>query len=449
MNLFARQMSGYLSRNSLAVLLCLFVPSVLSAQYRDYRELYESETVSTFKEQVEFLSSSAMEGRGAGSQGECDAAAYVAERLMSCGVELLSGEEGDLFGIKKENGDTLTSRNVIGIIPGYDKSLKNKYVVIGARLDNLGTMNVNVDGVTVEKTFYGANGNASGLAMMLHLAGMMSTNRVLLKRSVVFVAFGASEWDNAGSWYFLNRSFPRVKDIDAMVNLDMLGTGSRGFFAYTASNPDLNNSLKAIEGTLQPVLPEIVSMEPVRSDHRSFYNSRIPSVFFTTGMFPEYNSARDTASIIEYDWMERILEYLYNFSLYLINGPKPEFEVTASRKTANEDPGIVAYNDCDVLPTFLGSSDPTVFLKKWVYVYLKYPQEAIENGIQGKVLVDFIIDEKGKVRNVKVVRGVDPLLDEAAVKVVSASPDWKPARRMGKKVKCEMALYVEFKLKRK
>ena len=52
-------------------------------------------------------------------------------------------------------------------------------------------------------------------------------------------------------------------------------------------------------------------------------------------------------------------------------------------------------------------------------------------------------------QNVKVVKGVDPLLDEEAVKVVSASPDWRPARRMGKKVKCEMSLYVEFRLKRK
>lgn len=278
---------------------------------------------------------------------------------------------------------------------------------------------------------------------------MLSTNRVLLKRTVIFVAFGASEWENAGSWYFLNRSFKYVEDIDAMVNLDMLGTGSRGFYAYTASNPDLNNILSAVGGTLQPVIPDIVSMEPVRSDHRSFYQKEIPSVFFTTGMYPEYNTEKDVASIVEYDWMERIREYLYNFCLSLVNGPKPDFEVTAEKKRQEwNDSDVYAYGDCDVPPTFLGSSDPTVFLKKWVYVYLKYPREAVENGIQGKVLVNFVIDEKGKVGNVRVARGVDPLLDAEAVKVVSASPDWKPARRMGKKVKSAVSMYIEFRLKR-
>ena len=442
-------MSGSLSMNRFIAILLMFLPVTVFGQYREYADLYDSDTVTSVKEQVTYLSSAALEGRKAGSDGEKEAAEYIAGVFDSYGLDLLSGKDGDVFGIRKENGDTLTSRNVVALVPGYDKSLKNKYIVIGARMDNLGSETVNVNGEPVNKIFFGANGNASGLAMMLQLAGMLSTNRVLLRRTVVFVAFGASEWDNAGSWYFLNRSFKYTKDIDAMVNLDMLGTGSRGFFAYTASNPDLNNVLASMGSTLQPVIPELVSMEPVRSDHRSFYQCEIPAVFFTTGMYPEYNSDRDTASIVEYDWMERIREYLYNFCLSLANGPKPDFDVTADKKKQAGGNDIYAYSDCDVPPTFLGSSDPTIFLKKWVYVYLKYPQEAIDNGIQGKVLVGFVVDEKGKVRNVRVLRGVDPLLDEEAVKVVSASPDWKPARRMGKKVKSAVSLYVEFRLKKK
>ena len=83
-----------------------------------------------------------------------------------------------------------------------------------------------------------------------------------------------------------------------------------------------------------------------------------------------------------------------------------------------------------------------------MYAYLKYPKEAVRQGIQGRVLVDFVVDEKGKVRDVRVLKGVHPLLDDEAVKVVSASPDWKAARDRGKKVKCGMSLYVEFKLER-
>lgn len=442
-------MSGCFPRNRFFSVLLLFLPVTVLGQYREYSELYDSDTVASVKEQVGYLSSAALEGREAGSEGEQAAAEYITGVLESYGLDILSGKDGDLFGIRKENGDTLTSRNVVAVVPGYDREMKDKYIVIGARMDNLGSGIISIDGESVNRIFYGANGNASGLAMMMQLAGMLSTNRVLLKRTVIFVAFGASEWENAGSWYFLNRSFKYVEDIDAMVNLDMLGTGSRGFYAYTASNPDLNNILSTVGGTLQPVIPDIVSMEPVRSDHRSFYQKEIPSVFFTTGMYPEYNTEKDVASIVEYDWMERIREYLYNFCLSLVNGPKPDFEVTAEKKRQEwNDSDVYAYGDCDVPPTFLGSSDPTVFLKKWVYVYLKYPREAVENGIQGKVLVNFVIDEKGKVGNVRVARGVDPLLDAEAVKVVSASPDWKPARRMGKKVKSAVSMYIEFRLKR-
>ena len=303
---------------------------VASAQFRDgnWRDLDDSEVVRSMKEQVEFLSSAALEGRKAGSEGEKAAAEYISGQLSLCGVDVLSGGEGDIFGIRQENGDTLTSRNVIGFIPGYDPELRDSYILIGARMDNLGTSTVTVDGESREKIFYGANGNASGLSMLLQLAAKLNTNRVLLKRSVLLVAFGASVDLCAGSWYFLNRSFPDVGNIDAMINLDMLGTGSNGFYAYTASNVDLNAVITRLSGTLQPVQPQIVSMEPVNSDHRMFYAKEIPSVFFTTGMYPEYNTDRDTAWTLEYDGMERELEYIYNFTLELVNGPAPDFRET-------------------------------------------------------------------------------------------------------------------------
>lgn len=421
------------------------------AQYKDspLQDLYESDTVSRIREHVRSLSATGLEGRKAGSEGEREAAAYVSDALADCGVDVLSGADGDLFGMKQASGDTLTSRNVVGFIPGYDKTLKNKYIVIGARLDNLGISRTEVNGETFERTFYGANGNASGLALLIELGRMLSTNRVLLKRSVLLIAFGSSLEMNAGSWYFLNRSFTDVLNIDAMINLDMLGTGSRGFYAYTSSNAELNNLIDQLASTLQPVHPHVVAREPVASDHRSFYDKEIPSVFFTTGMYPEYNSDRDTASIVEYEDMERELEYIYNFTLQLVNGRKLAFKPEDILERRLFDRDVVPYYDCDVKPTFLGSSDPRTFLTKWVYVYLKYPPEAVRDGIQGRVLVDFVIDERGKVTDVRVSRGVDPDLDDEAVRVISASPDWKPARVRGQKVKCELSMYVEFRLEKK
>ena len=93
--------------------------------------------------------------------------------------------------------------------------------------------------------------------------------------------------------------------------------------------------------------------------------------------------------------------------------------------------GVFAYSDVDAKPMFLNSPDPRTFMERWVYQYLKYPKYAVDNGIQGKVLVD---------------RGVHELLDDEALRVISASPRWKPGRHHGKKVKVALTVAVEFSL---
>lgn len=435
-----------------AFALILF-PCLLSAQYKDargYSDLYDSETVTAFKEHVGFLAAASLEGRKAGSEGEKEAAGYVYSCLKEYGVEMLSPAEGEVFGISRAGADTLESRNVTGFVQGYDSVLKDRYIVVGARLDNLGTNSMSVDGRPVEQIYYGANGNASGLAMMLELAKKVSLNSILFRRSVIFIAFGASTETYAGAWYFLNRSFSDADKIDAMIDLDMLGTGDRGFYAYTASNPDLNTIISSVSKDLQPVLPEVVSSEIYPSDNRAFYSAQIPSVMFTTGKYPEHNTPKDTWSIIDFGMMERELEYIYNFTEALANtGLELSFDGSIRQNTRPEQEDVYAYYDCDQRPMFLNSTDPRQFLEKWVYQYLRYPKEAVKDGIQGKVTVDFIIEKDGSVSDVRVVRSADPLLDEEAVRVISASPKWRPGRVNGVKVRTSMSIPVEFRLERK
>ena len=435
----------------LCILLLFCSSGIAGAQFRAaYSTLSDSETVAAMRRHVGFLTARVLEGRGAGTDGEKEAAVYLAEAFEKNGIDLVSPAEGDLFGLQQENGDTLTSRNVVGFIPGYDRELKDHYIVVGARLDNLAPGEITIDGVVRERIYPGANGNASGLAMLIELGRMLQTNFRLLRRSVLLVGFGSSTQNYAGAWYFLNRSFADAGNIDAMINLDMLGTGSSGFYAFTSSNPDMNAIVTALTGTLQPVHPELTSEEPYPSDHRAFYAAGIPSIYFTSGRYPEHNSERDTETILQYEAMERELEYIYNYTVSLVNGPKPIFNASEElKKRSSEDDNVVPYYDCDRRPTFLGSADPKVFLEKWVYKYLRYPDEAVRQGIQGRVLVDFIINERGKVTGARVLRGVDPLLDEEALRVINASPDWKPGSVLGKKVKAEISMYVEFRLEKK
>lgn len=419
------------------------------AQYREgYAELDDSETVSAFRSHIGYMASSAREGRKAGSEGEKETAAYIYDKLTEYGVNVLSAKTGDEFGIARENGDTVYSRNIVGIVPGYDSKLYENCIVVGARMDNLGTNLMTIDGVPTEQVYYGANGNASGVAMLLELARMVSTSSMLFRRSVVFVAFGASCEGYAGAWYFLNRSFSGAGKIDAMINLDMVG-GSGDFLAYTSSNADLNRIIEAMKEDLQPVNPTITAAEPYPSDHRAFYSKAIPSVFFTTGQYPEHDTPRDNMEIIQWDGMERELEYVFNFTSRLASQQDaPAFAPETVEKKKPVDERAYSFVDCDQKPTFLGHSDPRYFIEKWVYQYLKYPEEAVEKGIQGRVNVQFYIDKDGQVKDAKVVKSADPILDREAIRVVEASPNWKPGRIGGQKVRCYVTIPVDFRLEK-
>ena len=81
-----------------------------------------------------------------------------------------------------------------------------------------------------------------------------------------------------------------------------------------------------------------------------------------------------------------------------------------------------------------------------MYKYLRYPDEAISEGIQGRVTVGFVVEKDGSVSHVEVVSGVDERLDTEAVRVVSASPKWIPGKIQGKTVRTRIVLPIEFKL---
>lgn len=422
---------------------------VASAQLgSNYSELYDSETATALKSHVEMFTSFDMQGRKAGSEGEKAAASYIYETLKKYGVEMLTPQEGEVFGMARPGKDTLVSRNVYGFVQGYDKNLSKRYIVVGARIDNLGADSVTVDSQKIPRIYKGANGNASGLSMMLELSRMVSASSFLFRRSVIFIAFGASQESYAGAWYFLNRAFADVDKIDAMINLDMIGLNSSSFQAYTGSNEDMNKILALAKEQLQPVLPQLTATEAYPSDHRAFYSAEIPSVLFTTGKYAEHDTDRDVISILDFNSMERELEYLFNFTKQLGNEEvAPSFKAkSAKNKVADV---VYAWYDCDKKPSFLGRSDPRFFLEKWVYQYIKYPDEAVKKGIQGRVSVEFIIEKDGSVVDAEVTKSADPLLDAEALRVVLASPKWKPAKVKGVTVRSSISIPIEFKLEKK
>lgn len=411
----------------------------------------ETPEMKSLRTHVEEICLAQNEGRPAGSEGEKNVAHYIYDVLSRCGAQMLCPRDGDIFGVVTSKGDTLSSRNVAAVFQGGDKQLQNHYIVVGARMDGMGVNELTVDGVRASQIYHGANGNASGLAMLLDLADMVSCNSLSLKRSVIFVAFGASSTGFAGAWSFIRNSMGKeAENIDAMINLDILGIDKEGLLAYTSGNADINHMLAALSSSVQPIKPKIIGYEPYPSDHQVFYNAEIPSILFTSGRYTEHNTPKDTPGILDYAFMEREKEYIFNFILHIANGPAgvPAFrDVTRTEKKPDET--IYSWGDCDVPPMFLNNPDPTIFLKKWVYPYLKYPEGCIKDGVQGRVMVEFIIREDGRLTDAHVTRGIDEELDAAALKVICASPKWRPARHNKKRVACSMTIPVEFRLKKK
>ena len=84
---------------------------------------------------------------------------------------------------------------------------------------------------------------------------------------------------------------------------------------------------------------------------------------------------------------------------------------------------------------------------KWVNQRLVYPEVAKENGVQGRVMLQFTVGTDGSVSGVKVLRGVDPSLDKEAVRVVSQSPKWTPGKQRDRKVKVTYTFPVIFQLR--
>lgn len=118
----------------------------------------------------------------------------------------------------------------------------------------------------------------------------------------------------------------------------------------------------------------------------------------------------------------------------------------AATEAAAETVATVSYSEIFEKPTFNGG-DANSFAQ-WVYGQIKYPQQCIDEQIQGRVVLQFTINATGQVCDVNVLRGVNPAIDEEAVRAVKASPAWAPGKTEdGKVVPVSFVLPIVFALR--
>ncbi len=227
--------------------------------------------------------------------------------------------------------------NIYGILPGADPLYNKEYLVVGAHYDHLGTGG---KGSSSRKQYEegihnGADDNASGVAMMMELAAKLTEKGKALKRSYIFVAFGAEEKGLLGSKYFVNNSPVNLESIKAMVNLDMVGR------LDTAKGLQIGGTGTSLEADslIRISNKENLKLKQSRegsgpSDHSSFYGKNIPVFFLTSGAHPDYHTPDDDADRVNYKGMELISRFANQLLLSMDNS-KFTFAEAGPKETAS------------------------------------------------------------------------------------------------------------------
>jgi hypothetical protein len=304
------------------------------------------------------------------------------------------------------------SFNVVGILPGSDPKLKGEAIVIGAHYDHLGRGGEGSLAPREGEIHHGADDNASGVAGLLELARMFSSQAQRPRRTIVFMAFSGEEEGLLGSDYYVNHPIVPLANTVAMINMDMIGRlndqkliiGGLGtapewrpmiqsenslekMQAAAAANlrvsdsPDYHVSVNGqvspagfpivIGANGQPVVTADISRLPLSlaapftltlnedgygpSDHSSFYSKQIPVLFFWTGTHDDYHKPSDTADKINYEGESRIVLFVARIVRDIDKSDKRPTYTVAKSDSQGRSTGFRVY--LGTIPNYADASD--------------------------------------------------------------------------------------------
>lgn len=264
--------------------------------------------------QVSRLAHDSMGGRGSATLDERRAAQYIEQQFAAFGLDGTSLMPFVLF-----SGSSATSQNVLGVLPGSG-TLRDEWVVLGAHYDHVGKRLLPTGDSAI---FNGADDNASGTAVVLELARLLSDHVSDggfgdgPRRSVLFIAFGAEELGLIGSERFCAQPAIPLASIVAMLNFDMVGR--------------LRNNTLAVGGRATALeWPQLLTRHntaglllsdddcPACTDHACFRRAGRPVLWFFTGLHDEYHQPSDDIELINQDGLGRIADLAARLTAELI-----------------------------------------------------------------------------------------------------------------------------------
>lgn len=203
------------------------------------------------------------------------------------------------YSVRSRHFDPATGYNVVAYLPGSDPAKRNEFLVVGGHLDHLGRH--------LGETYYGANDNASGSAVVMGLAKAFSRLSKPPKRSVVFVLFGGEEMNLAGSRFFADNFPASGKAFDAMLNFDMNGVGSGLTCYYSTNGAELVAALKRADEKSRLLGELDEATTPSGSDYAAFLLKGIPFLsFFSNNFEARYHIPEDNYYQVNPDIMADI-----------------------------------------------------------------------------------------------------------------------------------------------
>ena len=279
------------------------------------------------------------------------------------------------------------SFNVVGILPGSDPNLKNEAIVIGAHYDHLGLGGEGSGSLSASTGIHhGADDNASGVAGLIELARILSTQNPKPRRTIVFIAFSGEEEGLIGSSYYVNHPIVPLANTVAMINMDMIGrlkekklivggvgtakewrdiVGARNFAIDGASSVSTTTG-RAIavstnggqDGSGDPTRHFALTLNEDGygpSDHSSFYAKQVPVLFFWTGTHDDYHNPSDTADKINYEGEARIVAFVANVIRDIDKSDKRPTYTVAKSESQGRSMGFRVY--LGTIPNYADSND--------------------------------------------------------------------------------------------
>ena len=290
---------------------------------------------------VRYLASPELEGRGVGTGGIGLAAGFIARKFQEAGLAP-AGEDGYLQAFEAEGPEgRVTLKNVVGVIPGRNPKHEGESMVVGAHYDHLGTGWPEARARHRGVIHPGADDNASGIAVLLELARVMSRGSGP-ERTVVFAAFSGEEAGKLGSAHYVKtmKSHPASKAI-GMMNLDTVGRlGAGKLLVLGAESAAEWTHIARGAGHVAGVELAVVKEPLDSSDQVSFHEAGVPAIQLFTGPNLDYHRPSDTVEKIDPDGLVTVARAAREIVAYLAGRETPlEARLEGSPRAAREKGG--------------------------------------------------------------------------------------------------------------